>query len=154
MKRFGSAFAVLLGAAVLCGCGRSDVELCEASATQERLFALLREDFPNKASQEMFGHGSTLALDRILKQHGLDRTKQDDLLTAAKYGMAEAKVAYQTGHYMLENVTANDFKPGDGKVACSGRVTFLTSWGIIVKIVDYDVATKDDVTDVKLTGMR
>lgn len=145
---------VLLALLALAGCGRSEEQLCEATATQERLFALLREDYPNKASQEMFGHGSNLALDRILKQQGLNRNNQEEFSKAVALGIAEAKVAYQTGHYMLENVSANDAQPGDGKVSCSGRVTFLTAWGIIVKIVDYDVAQKGDVTDVKLTGMR
>ncbi|MFO1116489.1 MAG: hypothetical protein U1E28_12445 [Beijerinckiaceae bacterium] len=154
MIGFRGAAVVLAAALAVGGCGRSEDQLCEATATQERLFGLLRDDYPNKASQEMFGHGSTLALDRILKQQGLDRNKPDEFEKAVKLGIAEAKGVYQTGHYMLESVTANDPTPGDGKVSCSGRVTFLTAWGIVVKIVDYDVVKKGDAIDVKLTGMR
>ena len=85
-----------------------------ATATQERLFGLLRDDYPNKASQEMFGHGSTLALDRILKQQGLDRNKPDEFRKGGQARHRRGEGVYQTGHYMLENVTANDPTPGDG----------------------------------------
>jgi hypothetical protein len=148
----GVAAAAVIGGLLYGGAGGT-AALCDDARTQEKLFAVLRADYPNKASQEVFGHGSTLALDRILKTHGLSREKPDDIRKAAEIGVAEAKLAYQTAHYMLERVAV--VQNGNGEApSCSGQVVFLTAWGIVVKLVTWDVTTKDDSVDVKLTGMR
>ncbi|MDE2363065.1 MAG: hypothetical protein KGM42_10345 [Hyphomicrobiales bacterium] len=120
---------------------------------QEKLFSALRENYPNKASQEMFGYGSTPALERILKRDGLDRSKQDDLNKAVALGFEEAKAAYQNGHYILENAAEmKDERVSEG-LACSGRVVFLTSWGIVVKLVQYRVVAAGASADVRIEGM-
>ena len=148
----GGLTAVAAGA-LLYGCTGGTAALCDDARVQQRLFAILRDDYPNKASQEVFGYGSTLALECILKTHGLSREKPDDIRRAAEIGVAEAKVAYQTAHYMLERVAV--IKDGGGEaLSCSGQVVFLTAWGIVVKLVTWDVTTKDGAVDVKLTGMR
>lgn len=140
-------------AALLAGCGRGDDVACDGAATQDALFAVLRADYPNKASQEMFARGSSPALDRILKAQQLDRSKPEELQKAAAIGIAEAKTIYQTGHYMLENVAAME-GGAKGARSCSGRVVFLTSWGIIVKIVGYEARRQGDNVEVKVTAMR
>ena len=54
---------------------------------------------------------------------------------------------------MLERVRGSK-AGGGGALWCPGQVGFLPAWGIVVKLVTWDVTTKDGAVDVKLTGMR
>ena len=146
--------AALLAGLALASCGGGDPLSCDSDAVQERLFSALRSDYPNKASQEMFGYGSTPALDRILKREGLDRAKPADLTKAVAIGFEEAKSAYQNGHYILEDAALlKDDDNAHGALACSGRVVFLTSWAIVVKLVRYSVAKAGAALDVRVEAV-
>ena len=151
--RTTAAMLAVSSLACVAACGRGDDLACDSTAAQEALFATLRADYPNKASQEMFARGSSPALDRILREQGLDRDKPADVQKAAAAGIAEAKTIYQTGHYILENVATME-SGARGPLSCSGRVVFLTSWGIIVKIVGYDLRKQEESIEAKVTTMR
>jgi hypothetical protein len=152
-----SAMVAVVGAlaAALVSCSRGPEALCESSAVEDKVFALAREQYPNKASNELMGgHGGVRSFERILKEQNLDRNKLDDLHKAAMLGNTEAKRVYQEGRYKLEDVSVIEQKTPDGSVRCGGRMVFFTSWGIVVRNVTYDVKPKGDSFDMELYGLQ
>jgi hypothetical protein len=144
-----------LTSATLVSCSLGPEALCESSAVEDKVFALARDQYPNKASVELLGgNGGSRAFERILRENNLDRTKLDELQKAATLGSIEARRVYQEGRYKLEDVSVTEQKAPDGPVRCGARMVFFTSWGIVVRNVTYDVKRKGDSFDIELYGLQ
>lgn len=147
--RLASGLAGLAMALSLAGCGQEAA--CDNETVRDMAIAAVRKQYPNDVSKELLKRGSVPALDRILRERGLDPKDEKQLEIAARAAVKEMEDAWANGRFTMENVSTVEFDDKAKKAFCRARLVFMTSWGISVRDVNFDAAIKDGKLDVTAT---
>lgn len=147
--RLALGMAGLAMAMSLAGCGQEAA--CDNEIVRDMAIAAVRKQYPNEVSKELLKRGSVPALDRILRERGLDPKDEKQLEIAARAAVKEMEDAWTNGRFTMENVSTVEFDAKAKKAYCRARVVFMTSWGISVRDVNFDAALKDGKLDVTAT---
>ncbi len=147
-RRFALGAIGLALAATLAGCGQEAA--CDNDIVKGMAIEGVRNQYPNDVSRELLKRGSIPALDRILKERKLDQKDEKQLEIAAKAAVQEMEDAWKTGRFTLESVATTEFDAKANRASCRARMVFMTSWGISVRDISYDVAIRNGALDVSV----